>query len=180
MELNALKSAWKDVSPAAKTTEEIKEMLHENKHPVLKQIRRQFTLEITCWVVFLVFYYTALDGDRKPLHINALLVGCILFPVLHNLAGYRFSKCLINGINIRQSLQNYFSKIRVYAFVSVASRVFYASGLLVFLTYGISFNTGKYYLLAVVILAISMQIFWLGRLWMKRISKLRDATALFN
>ncbi|MEO6149993.1 MAG: hypothetical protein ABIP28_07525 [Mucilaginibacter sp.] len=180
MELDQLKSAWKDAPAPAKTTEEIKAMLQENKHPVLKQIRKQFTFEIIAWSAFLLCYYTMLDGDKKPAYINAVLIASVLFPILHSLAGYRFSKYLVNGANIRQSLDNYFSKVKVYAFVSVVSRVLYAAGLLVFFSYGIDFNRGKYYLLGVAIAAISTQLFWLGRLWAKRINKLKGATLLFN
>ena len=46
MNSDELKSAWKGIAPPAKTNEEIKLMLQENRHPVLKGIRKQFTIEL--------------------------------------------------------------------------------------------------------------------------------------
>src|SRR5690606_29518805 len=95
-------------------------------------------------------YYTLFDGNLKPLWVNILLVLSVLLPLIHNLMGYRFAKYLVHGANIHESLKNYLAKVRIYAIISIISRQIYLTGLLVFFTYGLSFNTSKYILLAVI------------------------------
>jgi hypothetical protein len=53
MELDELRSAWSSVNAPAKSNEELQLMLKENKHPVLKGIRRQLMIELTCWFAFI-------------------------------------------------------------------------------------------------------------------------------
>ncbi|RYE20889.1 MAG: hypothetical protein EOP51_16870 [Sphingobacteriales bacterium] len=180
MELDELRSAWNTNPVPVKTAEEIKLMLQENKHPVLKGIRKQIIIEVTAWVAFLTCYYTMFDGDRKPLYINAILVACGGLAILHNLMGYSFSRFLINGTSLKQSVQNYLSKVKIYGTVSVAARVLYATALLVYFSYGIDFNRGKYYLLGVAILAFATNLFLLGRLWVKRWQQLAKTVVLFD
>ena len=181
MELEQLRAAWNDIQTPAKTTEEILLMLKENKHPVLKGIRRQFTFEIIYLSVFLLCYYTMLDGDKKPVFINLILIACVIFPLIHSIMGYRFSKYLVNGVTIKQSIEKYLAKVKIYAVVSIVSRLSYATGLLLFLTYGLNFNTSKYYLsMAIIIICLIIQIALLCRLWAKRLKKLKDAVMLFN
>lgn len=180
MELDELKAAWNNMETPANTPEEIKLMLQENRHPVLKEIRKQLAIEITGWSIFLAVYYTMFDGDKKPLLINVILVITVLLPLIHNLMGYRFSKYLVNGATIRQSLENYLSKVRVYAIVSVMSRVFFMTGLLVFLLYGLNFNSAKYISLAVIISFFLVQTVLLSLLWTKRLKKLGNVLTAFN
>lgn len=180
MELDELKEAWGSVSAPAKSNEELQLMLKENKHPVLKGIRRQLIIELTCWLAFIACYYTMFDGDRKPFFLNLILIACVMFLIVHNLMGYYFSKYLVNGANIKLSIQNYIAKVKWYAGVSVFARFLYAAGLLLFFTYGIHFNKGKYNLLGAVIVAFAISLFWLYRLWAKRLNQLKETAGEFN
>lgn len=180
MEFNELKTAWNEVEIPAKTTEEIKLMLQENRHPVLKGIRKQVIMELIGWSVFLVCYYTMFDGGHKPLWVNALLVLSVLFPLIHNLMSYGFAKYLIKGNTIRESVSNYLSNVKMYAGVSVISRLVFASGLLLFLTYGIQFNEAKYISLGAIILLFLVQLGLLVNLWIKRLNKLNAIVTDLN
>lgn len=87
---------------------------------------------------------------------------------------YRFAKYLVQGNTIRESVGNYLANVRVYASVSFAARVFFALGLLVFLTYGIKFNQAKYLSLGIIVVVFLVQLASLGNLWLKRLSKLNS------
>ncbi|MEJ5961635.1 hypothetical protein [Pedobacter immunditicola] len=180
MELNELKSTWNTVKTPTISTLEIQKMLIENKHPVLKGIRKQFTIEIIGWGIFLLCYYTMFDGHLKPLWVNILLIFSILLPLIHNLMGYRMAKYLVKGANIHESLKNYLAKVKVYATVSVASRQIYLLGLLLFFTYGLSFNKSKYVFLAVIISIFIVQLLLSFKIWAKRLKSLDNSIKSFN
>ena len=180
MELDDFKSGWKEMDVQPKAQEEILSMLKENRHPVLKGIRKQLILEILAWLALLFCFYTMFDGDQKPLLINICLVVSVVFPLIHNLMGYNFSKNLITGLNIRESLQNYLSKVKTYAFVSVTCRLLYTSGLLLFLTAGIEFDSKKYCTLALIALVVALQMLLLSRIWFMRIKNLRRTIETFS
>lgn len=178
MEINELKSAWDAVKTPSVSTEEIKVMLSENRHPVLKGIRRQMTIEITGWIIFLSCYYTMFDGDMKPLWINLVLVLAILMPLIHNLLGYRFAKYPVHGTNMRESLKSYLVKIKIYAVVSVLLRQIYLAGVLWFFTYGLSFHTIKYILLVILVIFLVQLLASCG-IWAKRLKNLKDTISSF-
>lgn len=174
MELDQLKSTWNTLEVPSKTTQELKTMLLESKHPVLKEIRKQFIIEITGWTAFLFCYYTMFDGDQKPLWVNLILIATMLSSLAHNLSGYSYSRFLPKGNSIKASLDSYLKKIRTYASISILSRILLMTGFLLFFTFNIQFTPTKYLLLAAVVLVFSIQLIWLGRLWTKRISALRN------
>ena len=179
MELDQLKSTWNTPEVSSKTTEELKTMLLESRHPVLRGIRKQFAIEIAGWSVFLLCYYTMFDGDQKPVLVNLILVIAVLCSLIHNLTGYSFSKYLISGSNIRASLEHYLSKIKSFAVISVCTRLVFMAGFLLFFTYNIQFNATKYLLLGAMGLVFLAQLVWLGNLWAKRIRTLTRAIGDF-
>jgi hypothetical protein len=181
MDITELKHTWDTIRTPVKSVDDIKLMLSENRHPVLKEIRIQLTIEIIGWSVFLICYYTMFDGDRKPIWINLILIVSVLLPLVHNLMGYRFAKYLVNGTTIKESLKNYLSKVKIYAAVSIICRFLFIIGLLIFFTYGLNFNTKKYLLLTMIILLfLLIQLSVLYRLWSKRLKKLEKTMTIFN
>jgi hypothetical protein len=175
MELEQLKSDWKNINTPEKEVPQLKMMLSENKHPVLKDIRRQLTIELFGSSAFLLCYYTMFDGHEKPLMINLLLVASIMASLVHNVSGYNLSKNLLKEGSLVVSLQYYLVKMKKYAFLSVLSRAVFTSGLLAFFCYNISFTPVKYYLLAGCISLIPIQIIILSFIWSKRIRVLKSS-----
>ncbi len=174
MKVDELRSMWKAIEPLPKTDQEIRAMLKENKHPVLKGIRKQITIEITCWVVFLICYYTMFDGAAKPFLINILLIIAILTPLIHNLYGYNFAKYSADASTIKKFLKLYLRRMKIYAIRSIVSRIIFTCGLMLFFSYNINFNASKYFILsAVTLLLILIQTFFLYKIWMKRIKSIR-------
>lgn len=180
MEQDNLKSAWQDIDSVPKSNTEVKLMMRESAHPVLKRIRKQLILESAAFTVFLLVYYDFFDGDRKPLYANLLLVTAMLFIIMHNIIGYMLMKSRVKGHTIKLSLEEHLSKMKVYAVVSVASRALAAGCLLLFFTSVITFNADKYWILAAGILVCIIQITLLSRIWMKRIRQIKSTTDSFT
>ncbi len=173
MDINQLKSTWKGMDEKVSITADLKQLLRENKHPVLKGIRLQMTIEILAWTIFLVLYYDGLDGHQKPLYANLLLVGAALFVLGHSLAGYFSAKNLVRAADLKQSLVRYLGVLKKYAFLSIASRVCVAICLLLFFITTIQFTTTKYILLAGIVSIFPIQAYLLSRIWKKRIEKIK-------
>ncbi|MCW3091161.1 MAG: hypothetical protein JWP81_2230 [Ferruginibacter sp.] len=173
MEQDQLKSAWNNLGGENKKKEELKKMISENRHPVLKGIRLQMIIEMVAWIFFLVFYYDMFDGEQKPFYLNILLVTAVLLLLTHSFLGYLSAKKPVNGNDLKQSLVNYLAKIRRYALISVASRAFSFVCLLFFFTATISFTTQKYWLLGIILVILGLQVFFLSRIWGSRIKKIQ-------
>ncbi len=94
--------------------------------------------------------------------------------------GYNFTRYLVNGVTLKESLAAYLSNIKMYAVVSVVSRLLFAAGFIVFFTYGLALNQSRYYALAILVIIFAIQLFALHRIWAKRISKLKVALNNFE
>lgn len=180
MELNELKGAWQTMEIPEKDIPGIRSMLKENRHPVLRKIRTQLTLEITGWCVFLLLYYTALDGETKPAAVNIAFVSAVSLIILFHFRGYFLSKHLIHGVNISDSLNNYFQKLRQYAAWSIGFRALFLVSLLFYFTYGVTMDGNRYLLLSVIVTVFLGQMYLLLILWRKRLKKLAGAIVSFQ
>jgi hypothetical protein len=180
MNQNDLISAWQAMYAAPKKNTELKSMIQGRRQLIFKRIRKQLIIETLAFIAFLFVYYDFFDGDRKPIYINLLIICCMLLVIALNLIGYRLTKRSVKGDNIRQSLQDHLSKIKLYAALSVASRVLMAGGLLLFFTSAIIFNTNKYWILAGVIAVFMVQLILLARIWFKRMRQLKEITEGLN
>jgi hypothetical protein len=181
MELNDLKSAWHEADESSGATKErLLFMLQEKNHPVLRKVRRQLIIETAGWLTLLGAYYTMFDADKKPLWANILLIISILMSIIHNVTGYTASRHIITGNTIKQSLENYLSRLKRYSVVSVVSRLIFGAGLLAFFSSGINFTANKYTLLAILILAVLFQCLLLYRVWVRRLRRIGDTIKSFT
>ncbi|WP_257669801.1 hypothetical protein [Parapedobacter tibetensis] len=180
MENDALKSAWQGMDTPQKSNTELKSIMQESAHPVLKGIRMQLMIEIVGFTVFLLVYYDFFDGDRKPFYANVLLVSAMLFVIVHNIIGYVLTKRGVKGNNIKQSLEDRFSKMKTYAMVSIATRMLAAVCLWFFFLSVIKFNADRYWMLAVVVLVVVVQITVLSKIWVRRIKRMKEAIGSFG
>lgn len=165
--MEELKAAWQNMGAGHKSPEELKHYLR--KLPVRRSVLFQMILETAVFTLFLVFYYDAFDGDKKPLYLNLLLAGAVGFVILHNLAGIVQAVNVLKGKHLRDVLSKYVSRLKIFAVVSVASRVGMYICLLLFFTYAIEMNTFKIWLLAGVGIVFLGQMLLLVRIWLKRI-----------
>jgi hypothetical protein len=173
MEHDPLKAAWQGYGSAAKSNIELRQMLHEGKHPVLKRIRRQMIVEALAFTAFLCVYYNAFDGSRKPLAANVLLVAAMLLAIVHSIISYWFTKRYGQGNNLRQSLYAQLSGIKLHAVLSVATRALMAVCVLLFFTSVVTFTVAKYWLLGGIVVIFLGQMVLLGKMWATRVRQLK-------
>ncbi|WP_341839243.1 hypothetical protein [Chitinophaga caseinilytica] len=163
----ALKKAWQDL-PAGKTSPAaLRGMIH--RHPARRAMRRQMILEIVLLAVFLFVYYDFFDGDRRPWGANALLVAAVAWVIVHNVAGWVYSRQALQGDHLQEMLRRHVTGMRRFAILSVISRVGMLASLLVFFSYGMAWSAWKGWLLAATCLVVLMQLTWLGSIWQRRI-----------
>ena len=177
MENSSLQSPWNDPVGSQKTGKELRSMMREGKHPVLKRIRKQLVIEILAFSAFLLVYYDFFDGHTKPLYANLLLVTAIVLLILYSVFGYILTKQPVAGVNLKQSLNDHLRKMRTYAMVSVAIRSLALVCLLLFFSSTITFNSGKLWLLAGLIIVAAVQMFLLLKMWKGKIWRMREIIA---
>lgn len=181
MEIDDLKSDWNAIKSIPKSEETLLLMLQENKHPVLKSIRKQIVIEVAGWGIFLMVYYSMFDGSEKPLWVNMVLISTLLLPIFHSIYGYYYNKYVaVNGLNVKKALEQLYNKLQNYALFSVVVRIGFVCGLLLFFTYNIDFTTTKYYSLLVIGVVFLVQLFVLYRIWNKRLNRIRETIYAFS
>lgn len=164
--MDPLKEAWKGAGTSTKSTADIKEMLKENKHPVLKKIRRQMIVEIVGFSIFGSVFYDFFDGHKKPLFAVIILVASLLLVISHNLFGYLNAKRSVKGNNLRVSLEKYQRELKTFALLSIISRVIYTAGLAIYFTWPAYMRLWPVLLLLVL---VALQVIIVARMWRKRI-----------
>ncbi len=180
MEQDHLQSMWQGIGTTPKKQEVLRSMLQKGKHPEQKRIRKQLSIEILVFSVFLVVYYDFFDGDRRPLYANVLLVTAILLTIVHNLIGYKISRKTIKNDNIKKTLEDELSIMKGFALAAVTIRALTMTCLLFFFTSIITLNTTKLWILACVMIVFIVQVVLLCRLWMRRIRRIRATINSFD
>ena len=180
MEIDDLKSDWNAVNPILKTDEAMLSLLEENKHPVLKSIRKQIVIELTAWLLFLMTYYSMFDGAKKPLWINLILVISLILPIGHGLYGYYYNKYLTDGSDIKKALEQLYDRLKNYALIAIIARVGFVSGLLLFFCYNILFTATKYFLLGFIVFVFVIQLVVLYVVWHKRLKHIQALIVGFS
>ena len=180
MQTDNLKTTWKNIVPPLKDKIELKAMMQESRHPVLRDIRRQMIFEFLLFVSLLVMYYDIFDGDRKPFYANAIFIVTVSMVILLGMAGYVLAKQRVQGSDLIASLNKRLSTLRIYATVFVAGRVFWTIALLIFFGSVITFNTAKYWLLGGAGLVVIIQTLILSGIWKKRMDRLKESIRALN
>jgi hypothetical protein len=173
MHTDPLKSAWNAIPEEHTTNISI-------KNPVLKDIRRQLTIESIAYTIFLIVYYNIFDGNNKSFLLNAILVISVSFILLHNISGYIITKNNVYATNLKQSLTTYLKRIKRFAVLAIVSRALAFSGIMLFFMANITWTSGKYYLLVLIIGLLGIQIFSLRKIWAGRINKIRRILAEYT
>jgi len=174
MDNDSLKSAWKQMATAEKSSLELKTIIRKRSYSLMKRIRRQFIIETIAATAFLVVYYDFFDGDQKPLYANILLVAALLFMIIHNVVGLMQIKSQVKGENIEELLNDRLYKMRTYAMASAILRLLMACSFLVSFISVIKFTPFKYWILISVILIFLIQMFVFIRIWNERIRRMKE------
>jgi hypothetical protein len=174
MQPDNLKQQWQNVNSSIKTQNELKSMMFEGRHPALKGMRRQVTIETVSSCVLLAVYYDIFDGDRKPFTVNLLLQIAIIVGIILGLIGYAMARRSVDDKNLIQSLQKKLANLKTYAIVAVAGRFFWAMSLLIFFASVVTFDSTRNWLLIAAVSGFAIQLFFLSKIWIRRIGQLRN------
>lgn len=180
MNIEELKQTYKNAGKPEKTREQIKMMTGIKNHSTLKGLRRQLIVETLFFGLFLFFYYDFFDGHLKPVFWNILLVASVILILFHNILGFIAAKNPIAGDDVKQSLKNYLNKLKRYSIVSIFSRAFGITAIMVFFISTVTFEEGKYFILIGIGLIIIVQVYMLKHIWLRRIKELHDIIEEFD
>jgi predicted permease len=180
MEIEEFKKEWKNIKTPQIDLARLKDMIIEKSHPVLSGIRKQLTLELIGWSAFLIICFTGLDADQKPILTNVILIISVTLPMIFNIYGYRLSKELIEGPDISSSLQNRIYSLRRFAIVCVLLRIMLIIGVGYFFVSTINIDHSKLMLLGAGSVFLIFPLYFLVRIWTKRLRKLSDTLRLLK
>lgn len=176
--MDHLKSHWDNTFTPNKNILEIQALAEKKTSPVLKSIRKQLTIEIVGYSIFLLVYYDFFDGHKKPLFLNLLLVAAILLLLVHNAIGYTLSKRPVSGENLLDDLRKKSLQVKQYAVLSISSKILAMVGIFsFFLGAGIQWNNARYTALAAIAGIFAIQGFFLWRVWASRVKRLNTTIA---
>ena len=79
MDLDKMKSSWRQAGTNIKSQDELLTLTKFGGQPGIRNIRIKFLTEFILLLIFMLIYYNAFDGDLKPLWVNIILIGLIIF-----------------------------------------------------------------------------------------------------
>ena len=169
MDINDLKSDWKNIGEGSVDEQTLKLMTKVDQHPALKKLRLELLVNTAILVAFLAVYYDAFDGHNKPLSVNILLIMSAILYTINNVVGYLMIKHPIRANNILTSIQNQVSLLRRLSITTLISSILYSITFIAFFTVSIELNTKKYILLAVMIIIFAASRYFTYKSWLERV-----------
>lgn len=168
MNIDELKSTWQQSGNEG----DLPEIKQIKNHPKVVRLKIKFGIETILLLTFLASYHEILDGGRKPLWLNILLVASLLAYVANNAVGYRILINRVHGPNIVRSLQNLLAKLRRTSMLSMIASVTFSIALIGFLTFDMQFTGARYAILAGMIATLGIATYTSYRKWESRLNHL--------
>jgi hypothetical protein len=180
MDLNELKSNWRQSGTQRKTLSDLQRMTLLNQHPQLRKIRIKLIIEVLALLAFLIIYYTAFDGNEKTFIMNALLITAVVLYLLCDFAGYLLARNPIKATDLLTSIDKLLRHLRILSTCSIITSAFFGATVILFLTSEIDFTPKKYMILAGMIATLIASMVVLAKIWKGRISNLEKTAADFR
>jgi len=180
MELNDLKSDWKNAGKNFKSEADLRLMTKIVNHPSIKKIRTKLIIEAIVLSFFLFIYYDWFDGDKKPFYANVSLVVGLLLYIFNDVIGYISITRPIKDNNLKLSLQNYLLRIERLSISSVIITFLYSISIIIFFTSVITFTKEKGLILIFSVVLVVQFILLSLRMWTKWIKNLKIQVREFN
>lgn len=180
MELNDLKSDWKNAGKNFKSEADLRLMTKIVNHPSIKKIRTKLIIEAIVLSFFLFIYYDWFDGDKKPFYANVSLVVGLLLYIFNDVIGYISITRPIKDTNLKLSLQNYLMRIERLSISSVIITFLYSISIIIFFTSVITFTKEKGLILIFSVVLVVQFILLSLRMWTKWIKNLKIQVREFN
>ncbi len=173
MELDALKSEWKNFESDPKQREQLQKMTGKGSFKFITHIKRRLMIESTALFFLLFVYLDWFDGHLKPLWVNVLL-GCSLALFIgHDLIVYRSINLHLRGCNLKNSLHQLLADLKFKAITAIGLIALFYASITTFFIINIAFNASKWMILGVLILFFAGGLWLNVRWWQKRISSLK-------
>lgn len=180
MELNDLKSDWKNAGKNFKSEADLRLMTKIVNHPSIKKIRTKLIIEAIVLSFFLFIYYDWFDGDKKPFYANVSLVVGLLLYIFNDVIGYISITRPIKDTNLKLSLQNYLLRIERLSISSVIITFLYSISIIIFFTSVITFTKEKGLIFIFSVVLVVQFILLSLRMWTKWIKNLKIQVREFN
>lgn len=180
MDLDRLKDIYKNAGKEEIGKDRLFKMIRAATHPVLSSIKRQLIIESVMWSIFLVVYYDFFDGHTKPFLWNILLVLSVVLILVHNILGYRVTANPIQAESINNSLYLYLKRLRLYALISIATRVIAILMIMGFFISTIEAGRNMFVVLGFVVIIILFQVVMIWKIWKRRINNISEAKKSFE
>ena len=169
MELDEFKSNWQNTGDMTKNQSELQMMTKIKNHPKLNRIRIKLIIESILLVTFLLVYHDFFDGYTKPFWVNTFLIVSVILFVVNDIIGFMTLQNPIHGTTITQSLNKLTLKLKRLSMLSIVSSLFFGISIISFFISGINFTTGKYVMLAGMIITLIGLIYVSYKNWKYRI-----------
>lgn len=180
MELNELKSGWKNAGNRLKSEKDLEKMTKVVNHPVVKRIKTKLVIQLVVLLVFLFVYYDWFDGDQKPFYANLALIAGLVLYVLNDIAGYISLTRPVRNTNLKQSVIDYLTRVKRLSFFSLLVTLLYSSSIGIFFTSTIVFTKEKWLVLLFSVVVVFQLLLLSSKLWSRWIKKLNQQMADFD
>jgi O-antigen ligase len=180
MDLQNLKTNWSKMNYLPKNDIELEKMTSIKNHPVFKKIKTKLIIETLAISLFLLTYHSGFDGDKKPLYANILLVFSAITYIINGLLSLQVIKKPIQGENLRESIYNYYKKVKTISKISLSITIVYTASLLLFFGSAINFREEKKWILLFGFIVLIQLLFLSSRIWKSWLEKLKIEIENFN
>ncbi len=180
MDLDDLKSTWKNAGSHDLQKNELLRLTQINNHATLRGMRYKLIIEIVVFTGFLALYYDAFDGDQKPVYANVMLVLSLVAFITGNVAAYYFTKNPIQGNNIKASLETRLLILRRIVRFWVVSSIIYSVSLLVFLSSSITFTNTKYGIILTLAIIAAIALYASFQKWKDKLQHFKKLVDNFD
>ncbi|MGN7784081.1 hypothetical protein ACTJIJ_06130 [Niabella sp. 22666] len=180
MELNELRSGWKNTGNHLKSEKDLEKMTKMMNHPVVKRIKARLAIQLVVLLVCLFVYYDWFDGDQKPFYANLALTAGLVLYLLNDIVGYISLTRPVRNTNLKQSVMDYLARVKRLSFFSLLVTLLYSSSIVIFFTSTIVFTKEKWLVLLFSTIIVVQLIILSSKLWSRWIKKLHQQIADFD
>ena len=180
MELDDIKSDWKNTGKGKRNQNELLKMTKIKNHPNIKKIRIKFIIEAVLLTIFLAVFYEGFDGATKPIWANTLLIISTTAYIIVRFLGWLVLRNPIKDGNLKKSLISFQNKLKQMAISILLTSFLFGSAIISFFTSSIDFTQEKYFVLAGMIITLLFLVYLSSRNWIKRIKGINETIIEFE
>lgn len=180
MELDNIKSNWKNTGKGKRNQTELLKMTKIKNHPNIKKIRTKFIIEAVFLIIFLIVFYDGFDGATKPIWANALLIITTIAYIIIRFLGWLLLRNPIKEDNLKKSLISFHNRLKQMAISILLTSFLFGSAIISFFISAINFTQEKYFVLAGMIITLLFLVYLSSRNWIKRIKSINETLIEFD